>query len=88
MRTYLKDPDATSDYEQSWETWLAGDTITTSQWIAPTGITVDTDSHTTTAATVWLSGGTAGETYEVTNRVTTAAGRSDDRSIRIFVYDR
>lgn len=86
---YLKDPSAVLDYVVDWGTWMAtGDTITTSEFIAETGITVDSDDHDDTTATVWLSGGTVGEIYEVTNRITTDQGRTDDRTIRIFVHER
>jgi hypothetical protein len=37
---------------------------------------------------VWLSGGTVGERYTVTTRITTSAGRTDDRSIEIWVRQR
>jgi len=46
------------------------------------------DSKTATSATVWLSGGTAGQSYIVTNRITTAAGRTEDRSFTIRVEER
>lgn len=86
---YLKDPDATLDYVIDWSSWLAtGDTIADSEFIAATGITVDSDTNDTTTATVWLSGGTVGESYEITNRITTADGRTDDRTIRIEVVER
>jgi hypothetical protein len=47
-----------------------------------------TPSLTDNVATVWLSGGTAGETYRVTNTVVTAAGRVDERTLRILVRQR
>lgn len=79
-----KDPDAVLDYSVDWSAWLGDDTIVTSAWIV-TGpdalLVVDSDSRSSTATTVWLSGGTLFRTYTVTNRVTTAAGRTDDRSI-------
>lgn len=78
-----KDPNAILDYENDWSAWLDGDTITASTWTAPTGITATTSSNTTTTATVWLSGGTIGETYKVVNHITTTAGRQDDRSLVI-----
>ena len=35
-----KDPDAVLDYGFDWSAWLeAGDTIVTSEWIVPEGIT-------------------------------------------------
>lgn len=88
MTQYDKDPDAILDYAINWETWLDGDTISASAWSAAADITIDSDSHTDTVATVWLSGGTAGNTYTVTNHITTAGGREDERSIRIRVLER
>jgi len=38
--------------------------------------------------TVWLSGGTAGINYKVACLITTAAGRTDERTIWIKVVDR
>lgn len=46
------------------------------------------ETNTATKATVWLSGGTAGQIYTVTNRITTAAGRTEDRSFAIRVEER
>lgn len=88
MPFYQKDPDAVLDYTIDWSTWLGDDTIATSGWTVPTGLTEDSDSNTTTTATVWLSGGTVGTVYTVTNEITTAGGRTDDRSIQIFVTER
>lgn len=83
MATFVKDPEAVLDYVIDWATWLDGDTIATSEWAAVGGITIEQDSHTSTIATVWLSGGVAGGWYTVTNHITTADGREDDRSIQI-----
>jgi hypothetical protein len=84
---FLKDPDDVLDYKIDWETWLNGDTITDSSWAADTGITVDSDESTTTQSVVWLSGGTAGTTYTVTNSIVTAAGREKDKSLSIVVRE-
>lgn len=75
-----KDPDEVLDYQNDWTARLAGDTIVTSTWIVPGGITKDSDSHTTTATTVWLSGGTLDASYSLTNRVVTAGGRTMDHT--------
>lgn len=89
MTACVKDPDAVLDFGWSWAAWLAtGDQIVTSTWIVPEGITKDSESNTTTTAIVWLSGGTAGQQYRVTNRITTSQGRTDDRSIVLYVQDR
>lgn len=85
---FTKDPDAVLDYSIDWTTWLAGDTISTSTWTVPAGITKDSDSSTTTSTTVWLSGGSLGQNYKLTNRIVTAGGRTEDRSVEIQVRDR
>lgn len=76
------------DYTIDWSTLLGADTIATSAWVVPTGITKDSDSSTTTATTVWLSGGTAGTEYTAENTITTAAGRTHVRTLSIIVVDR
>lgn len=86
--TFTKDPDAVLDYVNDWSAWLVDDTISSSQWIAPTGITVDSDSFTDTTATVWLSGGTVGTFYSVVNRIVTAAGRTEDRTLHFRVKEK
>jgi hypothetical protein len=88
VTSWIKDPDAVLDYQIDWSAWLDGDTIVTSVWIVPDGIVKDSDSHTDTAATIWLSGGTIDKTYRVTNRITTAAGRTDDRTEPVTIRDR
>lgn len=84
-----KDPAAVLDYAIDWSEWLGADTIATSTWTVPSGVTKGADSHTTTTATVWISGGRQGSSpYVITNRITTAAGRTDERSIEIPVEQR
>ena len=60
----------------------------TSDWTIESGLTEDSDSTTTTKATVWVSGGTAGTTYECVNEIVTASGRTDNRTIYITVRER
>ena len=86
-----KDPDAVLDYQFNWAEWLTesgDDTISTSTMIVPDGITADSDTNTTNTGTIWLSGGTLGEDYEITNRIVTAGGRTEDRTITIKVRAR
>jgi hypothetical protein len=41
-----------------------------------------------TSVRVWLSGGTAGESYDVACEITTDQGRTDERTIRVPVRER
>lgn len=86
----VKDPNAVLDYGVNWALWLGSDTIASSTWIVPTGITKDPtllDDFTNTATRVWLSGGSAGVTYIITNRITTTAGRINDHSVKLKVKE-
>ena len=84
-----KDPDAELDYKLDWSKWLAsGDTINASTWSAATGITQISSAYDTTSTTVWLSGGTAGEEYEVTCEIETAGGRTENQSFTVVVTER
>ena len=86
--TFRKDPDAELDYTIDWSVWLDGDQIISSEWIVPAGLIRGSSSHTTTSCTVWLSGGSVGQSYIVTDRITTAAGRIEDRSFTVRVEER
>ena len=67
---------------------LGTDTITDSEWIVPDGLAKVTDSQTATSATIWLSGGTAGTNYTLTNRIVTVGGRTEDRSFTVRLQER
>ena len=87
-----KDPDATLDYAMDWSRWLAaGDSIASAVWVVPTGLTEPSSpgqSVTGTRAIVWLSGGTAGETYLIPCQVVTTQGRVEERTLPLKVVDR
>lgn len=83
-----KDPDAVLDYKLDWTKFLSGDTITASTWTLPAGLTNSGDSFTDTSTTIWLSGGTAGTKYTAHNQITTSGGRTEDRSVQIFVKEK
>jgi len=87
---YAKDPDATLDYSIDWSDWLDGDTISSMTYVADTGITVETarNTETDTVSTLWVSGGTVGNQYDIVCRVTTAAGRIDDRTVRFIIKEK
>lgn len=91
-----KDPADVLDYLINWQDgtqpFLAeAEVITTSswatynpQWEPTTDLTVNSDSHTDTTATAWVSGGVAGEKYYLTNHIITDQGREKDLSIQII----
>ena len=95
-RTFTKDPDEVQDYGFDWNgdaddggPWLEdGDTVSTSTWIVPSGITKDSDSKSTTVTKIWLSGGTDGEEYLIANRMVSAEGRTVERSFVVQVRAR
>ncbi len=88
MKTFTKDPDSRLNYTFKWANWLDGDTISTSSWSADSGITVYSDSNDTNSTTVFMEGGTAGETYTVTNSITTAGGLVVDRSMQLQIQEK
>ena len=85
---FKKDPDATLDYSFSWKKWLNGDTIIDSEWIVEPGVTLEDETGSEVIRTAWVSGGTVGESYELTNRITTAGGRIDDRTLILDCEER
>jgi hypothetical protein len=87
---YIKDPDAVLDYGHDWADWLAaGDSITSHSVAVESGDVVkDSDSLAGTIVRAWISGGTNGTDATVRYRVTTAQGRTDDRTHYLKVRSR
>lgn len=88
--TVIKDPNAVLDYTVDFAAWLlpTADTIS-SATVTGSGVTIDSSSVVGgTAVTMWVSGGTASSTGSATVRITTAAGRVDDRTIYFKVKER
>lgn len=83
------DPTATLDYVFDWTAWLApGETIMTATVECDDGIVIDSTGTADTKVTVWLSGGTVNEDYDVHCAITTTETREDRRHITIAVRDR
>lgn len=95
-----KDPSAVLDYKFDWKAftngsstdpeddWLeSGETISSHSVTVASGITLDSSSlaNSNTVVVAWLSGGTAGTAYEVTCRITTNQGRTDERTGMVVV---
>jgi hypothetical protein len=85
MTWQSKDPDEIADYQISWAATLGTDTISTSVWIVPAGITAGVTTNTDTTVTIFLSGGVDGVRYDLTNTITTAAGRTYEQLISVYV---
>lgn len=86
-----KDPDDVCDYQFDWSDRLEeGETIATSTFTVDEGAVVVDDttnppSINGSLTTFWLSGGVAGESCVITNRVVTSEGRRYDSSGRLRI---
>ena len=111
LNEFVKDPDSVEPFHVVWCSLdntndgsntdtgeLQGETISTSTWTVPSGITKDSDSKgavtiqaivyaVDTVATIWLSSGVAGTDYALTNKVVTSGGRTLEHTILIKVRD-
>lgn len=84
----FKDPDEVLDYRIDWTARLDTDSIVASTWvISGTDAALDEDSNLFSAdlTTIWLSGGTVGVKYLLTNHITTAGGRQMDQTVALKV---
>ena len=86
-----KTPGAIVDYKINWDLILAKsnpvDTINSSSWTTSGTYTIDSDSHTDSQTTVWVSGGTLDDFSKLVNTVTTTGGRTYQASIEISIKE-
>lgn len=80
LKRIIKDPSETIDYTADYGLWLeqtaTGDSIVSVQWRVPPGLTQTNQDFTPTTGIIWVSGGTVGETYQISCLATTANGRT------------
>ena len=89
IETFIKDPDAVLDYAMDWSDWLGdSETISSHTVTVDDGLTKDSDSESDGIVTIWLSGGTVNNTYNVVVHITTSDSRTDDRTFRVMVVQR
>lgn len=94
MSLLLKDPAATVDYVIDWRADYLAETdyLASSQWSVepdePGGVAIVADGLTLDEARVSAAGGVAGRIYRLVNRIETAAGLEDRRSIVLRVEPR
>lgn len=94
--TYIeKDPYAVLDYTLDWTNWMpSGDTISSISITAETisgdsaPLTIDSTTNNNYLATANISGGTAGNIYNVEYKIDTTNGLKDSRNIRIKILER
>lgn len=71
-----KDPQEYLDYAVDWTARLAaGDSIASSSWHVPDGLTSDAESFSATVTLIWIGGGAENETHDIVNRIVTSGGR-------------
>ena len=87
---FIKDPDEILDYAFDWSSWLAtGETISTRTISVESGLTESsTDTESSGVVTVWLSGGTVGNEYDVACKIVTSASRTAERTMTIKVLQK
>ena len=91
MKTFIKDPASTANYGVDWTDWLdTGETIVGSVWVLPTGLTNAGDAFDTTKAVVYISGGSEGQEYVVTNTITTdsSPAKVEPRRFKLIIREK
>ena len=79
-----KDPHSVIDYGLDWIDWLDGDQIVASSWACDSDQLLIVDQTFVPSSTaVWLVGGVVGASYRVTNTITTASNRVEQRTLLI-----
>jgi hypothetical protein len=80
-----KDPDAEKPYELDWSDRILDDVITESEFEVAEGLTKGNTFFTNAVTTVWLSGGSEGQSYVITNRIRTQGGLRDVQSVKLKI---
>jgi len=87
LGTHTKQPGERLDYDVDFSTWFSGrgDTPATHTTTVDSGITLISSIRTGNVIKVTLEGGTSGQKYKVTLRLTTSAGlvREADFYVRV-----
>lgn len=94
MTVFYKTTADVLDYTIDWDdNWLAsGETISTSDWAiyaenreSPVNLIEDSESSTSSRATIWVSSGTVGARYRLRNTIVTSASRTGRRTIYLEI---
>lgn len=96
LGTFTKQPSEVKDYDVDFSPWLSAtsdtiDDVTTEVVCVSdptnTSLVVDSTANTATLLKLWISGGTSGNKYKVTIRVSTPTGRLDESELMFKVKD-
>jgi hypothetical protein len=83
-----KDPADEADYSIDWIRLIGNDEISSSTWDIPDGVESANPDFSGSRSTIWISGGTAGEDYILTNRIVTEGGRTLELSGKLRVREK
>jgi hypothetical protein len=87
LRWPAKRPAEILDYSVDWSGRLKGETIRLSVFEVPPGLVKLSETVEKRTTRLWLSGGTDGACYTISNRIRTDRGRSLEQSIDLTVVD-
>lgn len=92
VREFVKDPASVLDFFFDWSDWLGSwDNITGSTWAVVGSdalLVAGSATYAGSLTVAWLSAGTEGVSYDLSNTITTAQGRTEKRTARIIVVSR
>ena len=80
----VKEPSTRRDYGFDYSLELGADTITSSTWSGD-GLTFTGATFNATTTSVYIEGGTEGQTLNAVNRITTQAGRTYERTLTLLI---
>ena len=85
MKRFEKYPQEVASYTVNWQ--LGADKIISSQFTVPSELSIDSSSFTNNTSTAIISGGTLGESYVITNQVTTLNGLTPVQTFVILIRE-
>lgn len=84
MSVLLKNPADNIDYQMTWNN-IGSATLSNVTHSVPSGLTIESESNTTTTSTVRLSGAEHGKTYNVVGTALLSTGRTLVRTFPLRV---
>lgn len=80
-----QDPSAVKRYYIDWASVVGENSIISSEWDVPDGITGDLADHDATKTSIRISGGVSGQVYRITNHISiSSADGEEDEGTLVF----